>query len=116
MDPSTGMVMNIADMKVYMEKAIMKQFDHKNVDKDIAYFKYNTSTAENIAIYIYESLRQVFPKPELLYEVKLFETEKNIVRYRGDHRQAFRHGIHRPVIERRLSENIIANMSSDSDS
>lgn len=105
--------MNIADMKVYMEKAIMKQFDHKNVDKDIAYFKYKTSTAENIAIYIFESLKQVFPHPELLYEVKLFETEKNIVRYRGDQRH-LRNGISR--LERRLSENIIANMSSDSDS
>lgn len=106
--------MNIADMKVYMEKAIMKQMDHKNIDKDVPYFKYNTSTAENIAIYIFESLKQILPHPELLYEVKLFETDKNIVRYRGDHRHTFRNGHVRP--ERRLSENIIANMSSDSDS
>lgn len=108
------MVMNIADMKVYMEKAIMKQFDHKNVDKDIPYFKYHTSTAENIAIYIFDSLKKVMPQPDLLYEVKLFETEKNIARYRGDQRAGHRNGINR--IERRLSENIIANMSSDSDS
>ncbi|XP_069672818.1 6-pyruvoyl tetrahydrobiopterin synthase isoform X1 [Periplaneta americana] len=37
-DPSTGMVMNINDLKKYMNNAIMEPLDHKNLDKDVPYF------------------------------------------------------------------------------
>lgn len=40
-DARTGMVMNITDVKVAMEKAIMKPLDHKNLDKDVPYFRNN---------------------------------------------------------------------------
>lgn len=40
-DARTGMVMNITDMKAAMEKAIMKPLDHKNLDKDVSYFRNN---------------------------------------------------------------------------
>ncbi|XP_066991456.2 6-pyruvoyl tetrahydrobiopterin synthase isoform X2 [Anabrus simplex] len=35
----TGMVMNINDLKHYMNTAIMDTMDHKNLDKDVPYFK-----------------------------------------------------------------------------
>lgn len=41
------------------------------------------STTENLAVLIWDSLRTFLPRPELLFEVKIFETEKNIVRFRG---------------------------------
>lgn len=37
-DPKTGMVMNIHDLKQYIDQAIMKPLDHKNLDKDVDYF------------------------------------------------------------------------------
>ncbi|XP_045872283.1 6-pyruvoyl tetrahydrobiopterin synthase isoform X1 [Meles meles] len=37
-DPVTGMVMNLTDLKEYMEEAIMKPLDHKNLDLDVPYF------------------------------------------------------------------------------
>ncbi|XP_065385046.1 6-pyruvoyl tetrahydrobiopterin synthase isoform X2 [Macaca fascicularis] len=37
-DPATGMVMNLADLKKYMEEAIMQPLDHKNLDMDVPYF------------------------------------------------------------------------------
>lgn len=39
MDPKTGMVMNITDLKQYMDQTIMKKLDHLNLDKDVPYFK-----------------------------------------------------------------------------
>ena len=42
------------------------------------------STTENVAVYIWSSLKALLPKPELLYEVKVHETGKNTVFYRGD--------------------------------
>lgn len=38
-DPSTGMVMNVHDLKEYIKVAIMDPLDHKNLDKDVPYFK-----------------------------------------------------------------------------
>lgn len=38
-DATTGMVMNIVDLKKAMEESIMKPLDHRNLDKDVPYFK-----------------------------------------------------------------------------
>ncbi|XP_074256685.1 6-pyruvoyl tetrahydrobiopterin synthase isoform X3 [Saimiri boliviensis] len=37
-DPATGMVMNLTDLKKHMEEAIMQPLDHKNLDMDVPYF------------------------------------------------------------------------------
>lgn len=84
MDPRTGMVMNIADLKIYMKKVLMDRLDHKNLDKDVPYFKEVVSTTENLAIFIFDELKKEMPLPDLLYEVKIYETDKNIVVYRGE--------------------------------
>lgn len=76
--------MNIADLKVYMHQVLMKQLDHKNLDKDVEYFKNVVSTTENVAIFIFNEIKKLMAKPELLYEVKIWETDKNIVIYRGE--------------------------------
>lgn len=83
-NPVTGMVMNISDLKLYMKKVLMDQLDHKNLDKDVPYFKNIVSTTENVAIYIFNELKRIMPNSDLLYEVKIYETDKNIVIYRGD--------------------------------
>ncbi|CAG7818721.1 unnamed protein product, partial [Allacma fusca] len=78
------MVMNIQELKENMDLAIMKTMDHKSIDKDVPYFAHLVSTTENVSIFVWEQLKQVMAKPELLYEVKIWETEKNIVLYRGE--------------------------------
>lgn len=83
-DPVTGMVMNITDLKLFMKKVLMDQLDHKNLDKDVPYFKNTVSTTENVAIYIFNELKRIMPNSDLLYEVKIYETDKNIVIYRGE--------------------------------
>lgn len=76
--------MNISDLKLYMKKVLMDQLDHKNLDKDVPYFKNIISTTENVAIYVFNELKKIMPNSDLLYEVKIFETDKNIVIYRGE--------------------------------
>lgn len=80
------MVMNIQDLKVIMDKAIMKTLDHKNIDKDVPYFVNSkvVSTTENVAVFIWDQLKLHMSDPCLLHEVKIWETEKNIVVYRGE--------------------------------
>ncbi|XP_042198383.1 6-pyruvoyl tetrahydrobiopterin synthase isoform X1 [Callorhinchus milii] len=82
-NPKTGMVINLTDLKQHLQDAIMKPLDHKNLDKDVPYFANVVSTTENIAVYIWDRLQQCLPVG-LLYEVKVHETDKNIVVYRGE--------------------------------
>lgn len=44
---------------------------------------FDVSTTENVAVYIWDNMLKVLP-PNLLYEVKIHETDKNIVIYRGE--------------------------------
>ncbi|XP_057344830.1 6-pyruvoyl tetrahydrobiopterin synthase-like [Manis pentadactyla] len=81
-DPVTGMVMNLTDLKKHMEEAIMKPLDHKNLDLDVPYFTDTVSTTENVAVYIWENLQKLLPVG-VLYKVKVYETDNNSVVYKG---------------------------------
>uniref|UniRef100_A0A8C5EV68 6-pyruvoyl tetrahydrobiopterin synthase n=1 Tax=Gouania willdenowi TaxID=441366 RepID=A0A8C5EV68_GOUWI len=82
-DAVTGMVMNLTDLKMYIEDVIMTPLDHKNLDKDVPYFANVVSTTENLAVYIWDNMVKVLPT-DTLYEIKIHETDKNIVVYRGE--------------------------------
>lgn len=64
-------------------KGVLDEVDHKNLDKDVAYFKNNVSTTENLVVYLWNELKLRIKNPELLYKMILHETEKNSVTYRG---------------------------------
>ncbi|XP_059607986.1 6-pyruvoyl tetrahydrobiopterin synthase [Phlebotomus argentipes] len=81
---ATGMVMNISDLKAHMDVVIMQRLDHKNLDKDLDAFKDIPSTTENVAVFIWKGLKEVLPEPNLLHEVRIEETDKNSVIYRGE--------------------------------
>lgn len=68
-----------------MEKVLMNQMDHKNIDVEVDYFRSIVSTTENVAIYIFEELKTYMSNPELLYEVKVHETDKNVMCFRGEY-------------------------------
>ncbi|NXE93600.1 PTPS synthase, partial [Menura novaehollandiae] len=82
-DPVSGMVMNLTDLKEYMQEAIMEPLDHKNLDKDVPYFAEVVSTTENIAVFIWDSLLKLLPAG-ILHKVEVHETEQNVVVYKGE--------------------------------
>ncbi|NWT15381.1 PTPS synthase, partial [Vireo altiloquus] len=82
-DPVSGMVMSLADLKEYMEEAIMEPLDHKNLDKDVPYFSEVVSTTENVAVFIWDNLQKLLPQG-ILHKVEVHETEKNVVVYKGE--------------------------------
>ena len=86
-EPESGMLLNLTEMKKYLQLAVTDPLDHKNIDLDIEYFKDRPSTVENIAVYIWENLKFHMDQDghsDLLYKVKLWETEKNIATYKGE--------------------------------
>ncbi|XP_054913536.1 6-pyruvoyl tetrahydrobiopterin synthase [Poeciliopsis prolifica] len=82
-DPVTGMVMNLTDLKKCIEEVIMIPLDHKNLDKDVPYFASVVSTTENLAVYIWDNMVKALPA-SLLFEIRIHETDKNIIVYRGE--------------------------------
>ncbi|KAK9763385.1 hypothetical protein K7432_009978 [Basidiobolus ranarum] len=82
-DPRTGMVINLTDLKAIMDVAIMDVLDHKNLDKDVDYFQDKPSTTENLAIFIWISMQEQLKSCQL-YEVKVHETDNNTAIFRGE--------------------------------
>lgn len=101
--------MNLTDLKEIMNDCIMKPLDHKNIDKDVAYFKNTPSTAENIAVFIFDAMLERLNNPEMLFEVKLWETDKNCVIYQGAKSATS------APFGRRIQRNTPRNVSSDSE-
>ena len=80
-DPETGVLLNLTDLKKIIREKVTDRFDHKHLNMDVEEFRNLNPTAENIAIVIWEILK---PEIEYLYEIKLQETENNIAIYRGE--------------------------------
>lgn len=81
-DPTSGMVFNLTDLRDVMNDVIERRFDHKNLNVDVPAFRALNPTAENIAAVIWDMLSARLPAG-LLREVRLVETENNFVSYRG---------------------------------
>ena len=79
-DPATGYVMDMKLLSDIAQENVLERFDHKNLNEDTAEFKNLNPTAENIAIVIYNILRE---KIELKFDlqIRLYETERNFVDY-----------------------------------
>ena len=79
-DPRTGYVMDMKLLKDVMKAQVLDRFDHKNLNLDTEEFKNLNPTAENIAIVIWEILREHLD-PKLELTVRLYETERNFVEF-----------------------------------
>jgi 6-pyruvoyltetrahydropterin/6-carboxytetrahydropterin synthase len=79
-DPITGFVIDLKYLSGIIKENVLRRFDHKNLNLDIREFKERNPTAENIAIVIYEILREKLD-PKFDLQVKLYETERNFVKY-----------------------------------
>ena len=82
-DPETGFVIDLKILKQIIEDNVLQKVDHKNLNTETDFMKGIIPSAENIAKAIYGELKGKLPSGKL-YSVILFETEKNIVEYRGE--------------------------------
>lgn len=82
-DPDTGYVYDMKRLKDVIKEHVTKKFDHKNLNLDTDEFKKRNPTAENIALVIWNILReQIETKYDLT--VRLYETERNFVEFSGN--------------------------------
>ena len=78
----TGMVFDLKELKKLTQREIIDKVDHKNLNVDVDYLKGIIPTAENLAIKFWEILESKITKGRL-HEIKLYESERNYVTYKG---------------------------------
>ncbi len=81
-DPITGFVMDVAELKAIIKTEVEDAFDHKNLNLEVPEFAELIPTVENIAQVIWSKLRT---RVDTQYEitVKLYETPRNFVVFTG---------------------------------
>jgi 6-pyruvoyltetrahydropterin/6-carboxytetrahydropterin synthase len=79
-NPKTGYVIDTKILSDLIKENVLEKFDHKNLNLDTLEFKNLNPTVENIAVVIYNILKEKLDKN---YELKiiLYETERNFVEY-----------------------------------
>lgn len=79
-DPQTGYVIDIAELKKITDEEVMERFDHRNLNLDCPEFKDLNPTGENIVVVVYGLLRKrIDSKYDL--QIRLYETERNYFEY-----------------------------------
>ena len=79
-DPKTGYVFDMKILSDLIKEYVLDRFDHKNLNLDVEEFKTLNPSAENIAIVIYDILREKISNDYDL-KITLFETARNYVEY-----------------------------------
>ena len=82
-DPETGYLIDIKKLKTIMKEEVEDYLDHKNLNLDVPEFKVINPTMENIAILIWNKLRDKL-EDDFKISVTLYETPRNFVRYSGE--------------------------------
>ena len=81
-NPDTGYVIDMKELKDLIEQEVERPFDHKNLNLDTQEFKEVNPTAENIAVVIWNKLRSKLDASMDL-KITLYETPRNFVEYAG---------------------------------
>jgi len=82
-DIHTGFVIDLKILSDIIFEHFISKVDHKNLNVDVPFLKGIIPTTENVVIAAWKELRPCINTAKL-YSIKLFETEKNFVEYRGE--------------------------------
>ena len=80
-DPETGMVIDLSEVKAVVGETIIDRFDHADLNADSA-FRGRVPTTENIAIVVWDLLTAKIGR-ERLWQVRVWEDPTLYVDYRG---------------------------------
>jgi 6-pyruvoyltetrahydropterin/6-carboxytetrahydropterin synthase len=75
-DPATGYVFDLKDLAEIIQRRIVDDVDHCNLNTDVPWLVGRIPTAENLAASFWERLRSELPEGTLR-AVRLWETDKN---------------------------------------
>jgi 6-pyruvoyltetrahydropterin/6-carboxytetrahydropterin synthase len=82
-DPRTGMVLDLKDLKKLLEAEVLRLMDHRFLNKEVPVFARKIPTTENIAIEIWNLLASKLPVAKL-HRIRLYESPDLYVDYYGE--------------------------------
>ena len=83
-DPDTGYVIDLKVLSDIIKSRIVDKMDHRNLNLEVDFMKDTITSAENIAVKIFQELEPYIKNLGCkLQKVKLEETENNYVEYYG---------------------------------
>ncbi|ACU64358.1 6-pyruvoyl trahydropterin synthase family protein [Chitinophaga pinensis] len=82
-DPETGFVFNAKTLGVLIKDFIVEKIDHRNLNMDVDFMVGKFTSAENLAIGIWDQLTPHLPEGVELHCIKLYETPRIYVEYFG---------------------------------
>ncbi|MCC7429275.1 6-carboxytetrahydropterin synthase [bacterium] len=81
-DPITGMVMDLKELKEIIDREITDKVDHKNLNIDVDFLEGLVPTAEIVTMKFWEILQDKIPCGKL-HRIRLWESSNNVVEYYG---------------------------------
>ena len=83
-DKDTGFITDLKKINSIVKNKILVLLDHSNIQEDLEWFKNKQPSSENIAIFIYETLKERIKSPTKLYSIKVQETPTISSEYFGE--------------------------------
>jgi 6-pyruvoyltetrahydropterin/6-carboxytetrahydropterin synthase len=83
-DPETGFVIDLGDVRQLVESRVIEQVDHRNLNLDVEWMRGLNPTTENLVVAIWQQIVDVLPSHVRLARLVLWETPRNYVEYTGD--------------------------------
>jgi 6-pyruvoyltetrahydropterin/6-carboxytetrahydropterin synthase len=81
-DPRTGYVMDLGDLKAVANRELIDKLDHKNLNLDVPFLAGTIPTTENLVLACWRVLAPLVT-PARLRKLRLWETENHYVEYEG---------------------------------
>ena len=78
-DQATGYVLDLKILSDVINRQVIREVDHRNLNTDVPWLVGHIPTAENLAVAFWERLRPELPTGSL--RVRVWETEKNWAEY-----------------------------------
>lgn len=82
--PETGFIFNAKTLGILVKDEVIEKIDHRNLNLDVDFMKGKFTSAENLAIGIWNELQpHIQREGAILHGIRLYETPKIYVEYFG---------------------------------
>jgi 6-pyruvoyltetrahydropterin/6-carboxytetrahydropterin synthase len=83
-DSETGFVYDLKALRASVERSVIADVDHRNLNLDVPWLNGMNPTTENLVVAIWNRLRPELPMGVQLVRLVLWETPRNYVEYNGE--------------------------------
>lgn len=84
-NPKTGFLVNLTELKKVIREKITNKLDHKNLNTEVDFLEGKFTSTEVLCVSIWDELKDEIARlGAMLHKVKVVETENNFVEYFGE--------------------------------